>query len=194
MKVHEYAKENGTTVTDVLRAIKRLTPDTDITHAMHELPEDYVTLLNETGLDIPKPASKPWNANENPWALDMLSVVGKERRERSGFRLKWVAPDMVAKRLQQGYVVANRKDYDGLRDVLPGEESAAGSIIKRRELVLMELPIDLYEKRKEFFDRKIQNTSDGAIETAKRASRKVEAESGGGIRLTQSEYTQNRGK
>jgi len=87
-----------------------------------------------------KPATTPWNADHNPWSLDMLKLTKK----RSGFRVRFFRGDneSIAKRQQQGWTVANCKDYD-LEANIVGEEGKLDTSVRRRELVLMELPEEL---------------------------------------------------
>mgnify|MGYP000380125362 CR=1 FL=1 len=50
--------------------------------------------------------------------------------------------------------LANAKDYGGVDAVLPGESTKDGTLVKRRELILIELPDELAEKRRQFFNSK----------------------------------------
>ena len=98
------------------------------------------TLPEEIPEKPKKPATSPWNADHNPWALDMLKLNNK----RSGFRVRFFRGDneSIQKRQQQGWVVANCKDYD-LEAKIVGEEGKLDTSVRRRELVLMELPEEL---------------------------------------------------
>lgn len=110
---------------------------TELSQAVEEtLPEPI-----ETKPEKPrKPATKPWEPDNNPWALDMLKLTKKRR----GFRVRFFRGDdeSIQKRQQQGWIVANCKDYD-LNAKILGEEGKLDTTVRRRELVLMELPEEL---------------------------------------------------
>ena len=123
-------------------------------------PKDYVA--------EPKPTSKPWDANYNPWAMDMLAL----EKQHKGFVPYFVKddPNIIQTKLQQGYKFADIKDYGGTRDQIPGEEGKMDTKIRRRELILMELPNDLARKRKEFIDAKTDRQSSEYAANARAAA------------------------
>lgn len=119
---------------------------TELTQAVEE------TLPKEPIVEKPKkPPTKPWNADNNPWSLDMLKLTKKRR----GFRVRFFRGDdeSIQKRQQQGWLVANCKDYD-LEAKIVGEEGKIDTTVRRRELVLMELPEELGLQRDAYIRHK----------------------------------------
>jgi len=175
MKVHELARDKGLTPTDVLRAAKRLGfPEID--HHMKDVTDEQADMIVETvALGVPdeKPATKPWNADSNPWALDMLKL----QRKRPGFRVKFVTRDNLQRRLDEGWKIAEKKYYGGLSATLPGEESTEDSYVKRRELILMEMPEELARKRDEYIRHKT-NLRSTTVNDIRRQVGNVERELG----------------
>ena len=120
-----------------------------------------------------KSATKPWNADHNPWTRSMLDVVGAGERRRQGFRLRWVNKNNVEKKSYEGWHVANKKDYKGLKDVIIGEEGQMDSTIRRRELVLMEMPEEMAAQRDAYFEEKVRKRSADARYIAQRQANKL---------------------
>lgn len=115
-----------------------------------------------------KQATKPWNAEGNPWSLNLLKL----QRKHPGFRCKWVNPDNILIRQDQGWKIANIKDYGGTTDIVAGEEGKLDTTIKRREMILMEIPEELARQRELFYHHK----ANAAMEAAnKRAESSNEA-------------------
>lgn len=163
MKVHELAKELGVTNDAIIRRCPELS--ISATHHMHELNDEAVDIIKAVINDEvkAKTTTKPWNASENPWSLDMLSLLKK----RPGYRARWTTAAGLQRKLDQGWTLANRKDYGGAAAVLPGEESKDGTIIKRRELILVEMSEEMCEARSEFFRKKTDKRSVDARQIAK---------------------------
>lgn len=87
------------------------------------------------------PPTKPWV--ENRWKRDLLAVHKKPADKHC----YWVSQDQVQEFLNKGWTFAHIKDYGGVGDKIVGEESAKGTQVRRREMVLMEQPL---KWRKEF--------------------------------------------
>jgi|GEM_PF-3274907 len=99
-----------------------------------------------------KEPTKPWTKEgANPWRMDMLRL-GKSR---PGFHACFVSPRKIEQRLSQGYTFANAEHY-GLNQRVPGEGQEPGTQVKRREMVLMEIPIEKYEERRQYLDNVVR--------------------------------------
>lgn len=105
-----------------------------------------------------KEPSRPWEKQGgNPWRLDMMKLSKK----REGFRPRWVSPAKVDQRLMQGWVIASRKDY-ALDHEISVEGTEVGNKLKRREMILMEIPEDL-ARQKEQYNEEMLKKRDSAI-------------------------------
>jgi len=125
--------------------------------------EDYCRRHMETpeGLNT-KPATKPWNSEGNPWSLNLLRL----KQTRPGFRCKWANPDTLPAKLDQGWKIADINNYGGKTDKLPGEEGESGTIIKRREMILIEISEEMAKQRADFFDHRANAAMKAAQEVA----------------------------
>jgi hypothetical protein len=94
----------------------------------------------------------PWNTDNNPWSRDMLKLTKK----RPGYRQRFVTKNIenIEKYLDQGWAVADKKDYGGVSAKIAGEEGQIDTTIKRRELILMEIPEELAKQRDAYIDHK----------------------------------------
>ena len=185
MQVYQLAKELGYEKGEFLKALKEMGSET--TKASQNLTDDEEALLRDVfpvKEAIKKQPTRPWDADNNPWTLDLLKVMHK----RKDFRLRWVNRDSVQKKQEQGWLVANKKDYGGLGDAVVGEESADGTVIRRREMVLLEMPEELARQRDAFIRHKTDRRSADARSLAKREVGKVEQAYGEKI-LTEDKFT-----
>lgn len=176
MKVCELSKKLGVTNDAILRRCVEL-GISDVTHFNHTLSDDDALTMEAVivGEIKAKTNTKPWNASENPWSLDMLRVQGA----RPGFRLRWTTAHGLQRKLEQGWQLADRKNYGGVTDTIVGEESKSGSMIKRRELILIEISDDLAKARDDFFRAKTDKRSVDAKKIATDQAAQIE-----GIDLT----------
>jgi len=76
----------------------------------------------------------------------------KTKLRRPGFHARWVAPENVDRRLDMGYTMAKPEHYGGVSDKLIGEEKQIDSTIRRRKLVLMEIPEALAKQRDDYYE------------------------------------------
>jgi len=139
---------------------------------------------DEIAKQEPKPKKQmtsPWNQSDNPWSIDMLKLPKK----KPGFHAKFSTEENMTKRLQEGWVIADKKDWGVPTAQLPGEESKGGTVIRRRELVLIEITDELYQKRKEFMDYKTNKRAQDARNIAKSKVRQIEKEAGTSIEFSQ---------
>lgn len=86
-----------------------------------------------------KAATEPWNPEEHPDHSRKRGALGL-LKARKGFEVRWVREDKVDQRKMQGYVLAKPEDYDC--------EADEKGMVRRNELVLMEVPIHVYEQRR----------------------------------------------
>ena len=105
-------------------------------------PDTLEGLLSKIHLE----ETKPWNADNNPWSLDMLRL----KEKRPGFVCRWTNAENYPTKRDQGWVIANAKDYGGTTDKIPGEEGTVDTTIRRREMFLIEISEELARKRREF--------------------------------------------
>lgn len=124
--------------------------------------KDARSILRDEPKEVPTD-TRPWDADENPWSLDLLRTI----KRREGFHPRWVREDRVEYYLQRGYKFAERQHYADMYDGLPGEETQLDSKLRRRELILMELPDDLYLKRQRHMREKTEMRSKTARDFAK---------------------------
>jgi hypothetical protein len=92
--------------------------------------------------------AKGTHAPTRPWTREgkmryqrkLLDTTGS----RAGFRKRWTRIDMIEQRLAQGYRLANPSDYGELIRKEVGEEGQTQpGVIRRREMVLMEIPEEM---------------------------------------------------
>jgi len=118
-----------------------------------------------------KPTSKPWDSAYNPWTLDRLSLP----KSHPGFHPIFIRkkdPDYVRMREEQGYQIADCYDYGLKPRESKGDkfkDSSPDRTIQRGDLILMELPHDLYLKRKEFKRMKAIKAQSRSVTEVERA-------------------------
>lgn len=89
---------------------------------------------------IKKPATEPWMAENAPDSAARRGYLGLSRNKR-GFQTRWVRYDSVDRRKGQGYVLARPEDFDSTPD--------ENGMIRRNELVLMIVPKETYDARRD---------------------------------------------
>jgi hypothetical protein len=117
-----------------------------------------------------KPATTPWKEQHNPWKRDILRL----KKKHPGFRPRWVDPRNFERNLEDGWTFAKNEDYGGLHDKIAGEEKQIDSRIRRRGMVLMEIPEDLALQREAYY----ANRADMAEESIKARHKKEGKEIG----------------
>ncbi len=114
-----------------------------------------------------KEATKPWEKSSDvPWAHNMLTL----KNTRPGFSARWVTEAKIAQRETQGYQLASPKDYN-----LSADKNGR---ISRNELVLMEIPVELREKRRQAVAEFTERQTRSAKDQVKKAARDFERETG----------------
>ena len=135
----------GVSSTTVLKRIKDYEKEIASLEA-EDLEKEMVEAEAEKRVDEKpiKKATTPWNAEDNPWHMDLLKL----NKKREGFRTRFFRgnDDSIEKRLQQGWTVANCSDY-GLKEKVLGEQGKLDTTVRRRELILMEMPEELAKQR-----------------------------------------------
>ena len=118
----------------------------------------------------PRATTKPWDSMNNPWGKDLLRLT----KRRPGFTARFTTQDKLEAKLQQGWRIADKKDYGGMDFEIPGESGKGSTLVKRRELFLVEMPNELAEQRKAFYERKADRGLDTAKQIAARQAAQVE--------------------
>lgn len=139
--------------------------------------ERHNAAVSQEPEDLPSPsearhedATRPWDkpSSNVPWSMDLLRAPVSQKRK--GFVTRWVTEMRIPMREAQGYRIADPKAYG----VTPDRNGR----ISRNELVLMEIPDDVYDKRRlgiqEFTDRQTRSTKAGV----RKAARDIERQSG----------------
>jgi len=178
MKVYELAKEIKVSNNQIKIACGAL--GKPVKSHLNELDSEMVSqvkeyILNADPEDLKpekKEMTKPWS--DKPWSVDMLRL----RKEHKGFHSRFVDKDKVQGRLEKGYAIANAKDYGELSAKLPGEEAQKDSVIRRRELILMEIPIELKKERDKFIDWKSNKRAKDARKMAENKAKQIENQTG----------------
>jgi len=193
MKVYELSRELGVTNNQVKIASAEL--GAPVKHHMHEVDEELELTLREyfETADAPveepqQEMTRPWDGDSNPWSLDMLRL----QKKRPGFRPRFTTKEDLPRKLEQGWKIADAKDYGGVTAVLPGEEAKEGSVIKRREMILIELPEELAKKREDYIAWKTNKRTQDATNMARAKAEKANKQLGGNIDFEMS-YTSKRG-
>ena len=195
MKVYELSRELGVTNNQVKIAAGEL--DNPIKHHMHDLEPEFELQLREyfenidqeVEVEPKKKATKPWDGTDNPWSLDML----RTKSTHAGYTPRWTTRENLQKWLDRGYKIADSKDYGGADAVLPGEEAKDGTLVKRRELILVECTLENVQKHDEYIDWKSNVRMRAAVESAESKVKGIEkAGKSGGVHF-ETEFTSKRG-
>lgn len=115
-----------------------------------------------------KSATAPWKQAENPWVPDRFRV-----NKRSGFRNKFITPDNLEKRIDEGWKVADAKDYGIHREQ---DEGQVDGMVRRRGMILVEMPEELAKQRDEFFSNLTDKRSRDAREIARTAGNRLKSQ------------------
>ena len=113
-------------------------------------------------------STEPWTQSGNPWAIDVLAMRFKHR----GFRPRFVSKGTIETKKDQGWVMANCRDYNV--EPTPGQ---GDTLIRRKGMLLMEIPEELANSREAYFKKKIKTQSNDArqkeVTEARRMGRQV---------------------
>jgi hypothetical protein len=87
-----------------------------------------------------RPATEPWDAQNAPDSPRKKGLLGISKSKK-GHEVRWVRYDLVDRRKNQGYKLATPEDFDATPD--------ENGMIRRNELVLMVVPTEVYEQRRQ---------------------------------------------
>lgn len=128
---------------------------------------------NETVKDAAKAATtSPWDANENRWQEDIF----RTGKRKPGFQIHWSIKDNVQSRLDEGYRCAIAKEWGSHSDSVDG-------ILRRRGMIAMELPDELYNRRLAYNARRVALQSGKTKEDVMRNAQNIidKSKSGTGL-------------
>ena len=138
---------------------------------------------------ITKKVTKPWNSDGNPWSRNLLRL----QKRRPGFRCKFTNKEHWPSKRDQGWKIADIKDYGGVTDVVPGEEGKIDTVIRRREMFLIEIPEELALERDKFYAHKANAAMDAANRSAQEGNEAREISRSGHDPKIHSEFRTQRG-
>ena len=196
MKVYELSRELGVTNNQIKIAALEL--DSPIKHHMHELDPDLAVQLREyfENADIEdievepkKEPTRPWDSDSNPWSQNLLST----RKLHKGYHCRFIRRENLQKWIDRNYKIADAKDYGGVDEVIPGEEAQDGSLVKRRELILVECTLENKKKHDDFIDWKSNERMRAAVESSNSKVERIEKEGKSGGVHFETEFTSKRG-
>lgn len=194
MQLYKLAQEINVSSQVVLKTLKAW--GADVRGHFHDLPESVCAQVRDAFTDYnaprentePKPkakktTSKPWN--DKRWVPDMFRLDMK----RKGFHTRFVDKANVEKRIDEGWQIANIKDYIEPEkiDKRQRDEEAGpfGTALTRKGMVLMELPDDLHKAKKAYLDAKADNQSvEAQREQLKKRATAIEKELGNSVGMT----------
>ena len=87
-----------------------------------------------------RPATEPWDAENAAGSPKRHGLLGLPKTKK-GYELRWVRYDSIDRRKNQGYSLATPEDFDATPD--------ENGMIRRNELVLMTVPKDVYDARRQ---------------------------------------------
>jgi hypothetical protein len=175
MRVYDLANELDVSSGKLVKKAKEL--GLPVSSHMQTLEPEHVLKLRSQYPQEEK-MTRPWDADNNPWSLDMLRL----RKKRKGFRQRFVIEENIQRFLDQGWQLADIKHYGGVAAKLPGEEGKTDTCVRRRDLILMELPEELGKKRDEYINYKTNIKRQQIVEKTKREIEQTERQLGGSAR------------
>ena len=195
MKVYELSRELGVTNNQVKIAAGEL--DNPIKHHMHDLEPEFELQLREyfenidqeVEVEPKKKATKPWDGADNPWSLDLL----RTKATHTGYRSRWTTRDELQKWIDRGYKIADSKDYGGADAVLPGEEAKDETLVKRRELILVECTVENRKKHDEYIAWKSNERMKAAVTSSESKVKGIENEGKSGSVNFETDFTSKQG-
>jgi len=97
-----------------------------------------------------KPATTPWNAADNPWVPDIFKL----KKKHQGFRPRFIDPDNIERRLNEGWIVADARHWVDEETLKKDEEGNIDTTLNRRGMLLMEMPEELALQREAYVNHK----------------------------------------
>ena len=94
-----------------------------------------------------KPPTKPWDGEESRERNEYQSRMLRAPK-RGGFKCYWEGPLTIDRALAKGWKIADFKHYPDYARHKPGESDSLTTEMRRREMVLVEMPLIKYNKMK----------------------------------------------
>lgn len=113
--------------------------------------------------EIKKPPTRPWESSENRWVRDIFKI-----NKRPRFRARFVSPDNVARKKEEGWAVADCNDYG-----ISQEEGQIATTVTRRGMLLMEIPEELALSRDKYIEERTSLQSKDARDRIKKDAKKI---------------------
>jgi len=111
--------------------------------------KEVVSFYEEPKEDV-KPATAPWNAADNPWVPDIFKL----KKKHAGFRPRFIEPDNMERRLNEGWAVADARNWVDEETLKKDEEGNVDTTLRRRGMILMEMPEELALQREAYVNHK----------------------------------------
>jgi len=146
-----------------------------VIHARQEAKGEEVQSFFEEPKKEKKSPTKPWNAADNPWVPDIF----KTSKKHKGFRPRFIEPNNLERRLNEGWAVADAREWVNEETLKKDEEGAIDTTLRRRGMILMEMPEELVEQRDAYFKHKTDLQDASKVKVAQyKKLKKEEQESG----------------
>lgn len=145
-------KEIGFTGATVMKKLNALKPKTD-TKVVTLGDADTATTTEATEVATPEPkkATKPWE--DKPWVPDRFRLTQKH----TGFTPRFVTPENVQKRTDEGFQMADMRDYGYNPDSPESEQGQIDTVLRRHGMILMEMPDELMARKRAYIRHKTDN-------------------------------------
>ena len=111
--------------------------------------KEVVSFYEDPKEDV-KPATAPWNAADNPWVPDIFKL----KKKHAGFRPRFIEPDNMERRLNEGWAVADARNWVDEETLKKDEEGNVDTTLRRRGMILMEMPEELALQREAYVNHK----------------------------------------
>ena len=115
---------------------------------------------------VKKTPTRPWEKKHDAgkeWRPDYVRLAKKH----PGFSARWTRRDRVEIRTLSGWKVADPKDY-GVDSINVLDSKPLGNYVQRNELILMEIPEEMYRQRKAAMEARIKAAQRSHKEDVKR--------------------------
>ena len=114
--------------------------------------EDIIPEIKEEVVEVEpkKKPTTPWNAAGNPWVPDIFRLPKKHK----GFKAHFASPVKLEHRLNEGYQIADARNWVDEETLLKKEDGQIDTALRRGGMILMEIPQELFEQKKAHRQRK----------------------------------------
>jgi hypothetical protein len=124
---------------------------------------DLKVVLSASGALPRKVSTTPWSSTERPFHKDIF----KTKKKRRGYEIGWVNADELDDYLEEGYNVANGKDWGGKE----------GKLVKKR-MVAVECLVGHADKRRDMQAEFNRRQRESSLQKTEEMSRKIQKASG----------------